>query len=133
MHLETLLDLIKHSPITHGVAAVVEHFLKGTQAIVPRLAVGACVVEGEGEAPRIATLLPPDTAPPVGRDPSRLFPGFADEQVFELDDGVTGSTFHLATPVGSLSAEERELGAHLREALGSMIEHARDYHQAVRK
>lgn len=133
MHLEALLDLIKRSPITQGVAAVVEHFLKGTQALVPRLAVGACVVEGEGEAPRIATLLPPGSTPPLGRDPSRLFPGFADEQVFELDDGHTGSTFHLATEAGSLTTAERELGVHLKEALGTMIEHARDYHQAMRK
>lgn len=133
MHLEALLDLIKRSPITQGVAAVVEHFLKGTQALVPRLAVGACVVEGEGEAPRIATLLPPGSTPPLGRDPSRLFPGFADEQVFELDDGHTGSTFHLATEAGSLTTAERELGVHLKEALGTMIEHARDYHQVMRK
>ncbi|HEU5074248.1 MAG TPA: ATP-binding protein [Polyangiaceae bacterium] len=133
MYLEALLDLIKHSPITHGVAAVVEHFLEGTRALLPNLAVGACVVEGDGEAPRIMTLLPPTTTPPVGRDPSRLFPGFADEQVFELDDGATGSTFHVAAEVGSLTAEEREIAVHLREALGSMIEHARDYHEAVRK
>src|SRR6187455_2544727 len=96
MHSQALLELVKLSPVTHGTAAVVEHFLKGARALLPTVAVGACVVDTDGETPRIAALLPPDTMPPVGRDPSRLFPGFADEQVFELDDGTVGSTFHLA-------------------------------------
>src|SRR6187399_2473686 len=96
MHLQALLDLIKHSPVTRGTAAVVEHFLTGARELLPTIAVGACVVDADGETPRIASLLPPGTAPPVGRDPSRMFPGFADEQVFELDDGTVGSTFHLA-------------------------------------
>lgn len=133
MHVEALLDLIKHSPITDGVAAVVEHFLKGTQALLPRLAVGACVVEGDGEAPRIAMLLPRGVTAPIERDPSRLFPGFADERVFELDDGSSGSTFHLAAEAGSLSVEEHELGGHFARSLESMIAHARNYHEAVQK
>src|SRR5687768_9888722 len=130
MHLQALLDLMKQSPVTQGTAAVVEHFLGGTRALLPSLAVGACVVDTDGETPRIASFLPPGTTPPVGRDPSRLFPGFADEQVFELDDGTVGSTFHLASAQRSLDAAERELGGHLQLALGCMLDHARQYQEA---
>jgi len=62
-----------------------------------------------------------------------MFPGFVDEQVFELDDGTVGSTFHLAVAERSLDAAERELGGHLQIALGCMLEHARHYHEAVRR
>lgn len=131
MDLKPILDLTTTAPITQGLSAVIDHFLTGASRVLPGVAVGACVVDSPGGVPIIATRLPPGIEGPIGRDPSRLFPGFRDERVLELADGTQGSTFHLAHATALLTASEIELGEILNQAFGAMLDHARQFQQRI--
>src|SRR5450432_3418539 len=99
---DVLLRLSLRLPIDVELEQVTREFVDGLQAILPSAAIGACVVNN-GSEPVVVSRLPPGMALGVGRDPTRLFPGFHDERIFELDDGAAGSTLHLASPQQSLS------------------------------
>src|SRR5690606_15776700 len=131
--LRPILELSNRAPLSAGLAPVIDHFLSGSAALLPGVAVGACVIDSTGGGPLISTLLPSGTTPPLGRDPSRLFPGFHDETVFELGDGARGSTFHLACERALLSPAQTELGARLTEAFGPMLRHARDLTRSMKQ
>lgn len=133
MDLKPILTLLETSPVTKGVPAVVDHFLSGAQTMAPETAFGACVVDTHGEASVIKTLLPSGSLPPVGRDPSRLFPGYEDELVLELEDGAKGSTFHVSSEQGALSSAQCELADEFAKAFAAALRYAREIERAIRR
>jgi signal transduction histidine kinase len=90
---DVLLALALDAPIENGPAEVVERFLDGLAALLPHLALGACVITEPGERPLVSVRLPPGASDAMQRDPTRLFPLLRDERVLPLDDA---STFHVA-------------------------------------
>jgi len=66
----------------------------------------------------------------IERDPARLFPGFQDERIFDLDDGAVGSTLHLASPLQALSPLQMQIGTHAALLLAAALRRARQYMRA---
>jgi len=97
-----LLDL----PFSDGDAAAVQAFVDALGAALPAHAVGVCLV---------GAAVPSDDAAPSeprprqrvfvhlgagrarGVDPTRIFPGYAHERVFDLGGEAAGSTLHVAS------------------------------------
>lgn len=92
---DVLLALALDLPIDSGPAEVTERFLDGLSALLPHLALGACVITDPGERPAISVRLPPGASDAMQRDPTRLFPLLREERVLPLDDA---STFHVGSP-----------------------------------
>jgi two-component system, NtrC family, sensor kinase len=90
---DVLLALALDLPVEAGPSEVVERFLDGAAALLPHLALGACVITDPGERPHISVRLPPGASDAMQRDPTRLFPVLREERVLPLDDA---STFHVA-------------------------------------
>ncbi len=95
---DVLLRLSLSLPIDVELDQLTAEFMDGVSTILPTAAFGACVVSSSGAAPVVLSRLPLGMARNIERDPSRLFPGFHDERIFELEDGAVGSTLHLASP-----------------------------------
>jgi two-component system NtrC family sensor kinase len=89
---DVLLALALDLPLEAGPGEVVERFLDGLAALLPHLALGACVITEPGERPLISVRLPPGASDAMQRDPTRLFPLLREERVVPLDDA---STFHV--------------------------------------
>lgn len=89
---DVLLALALDLPLETGPAEVVERFLDGLAALLPHLALGACIITDPGERPLISVRLPPGASDAMQRDPTRLFPLLREERVVPLDDA---STFHV--------------------------------------
>jgi len=66
----------------------------------------------------------------IERDPTRLFPGFHDERIFELEDGALGSTLHVAGPLQALSPLQTQIGTQAALLLGAAVRRARLYMRA---
>jgi signal transduction histidine kinase len=90
---DVLLTLALELPLEAGPAEVVERFLDGAAALLPHLALGACVITEPGERPFVSVRLPPGASDAMQRDPTRLFPILREERVLPLDEA---STFHVA-------------------------------------
>lgn len=90
---DVLLALALDLPLEAGPGEVLERFLDGLAALLPHLALGACVIIDPGERPLISVRLPPGASDAMQRDPTRLFPLLREERVVSLDDA---STFHVA-------------------------------------
>jgi signal transduction histidine kinase len=91
---DVLLALALDLPIDAGPTEVTERFLDGLSALLPHLALGACVITEPGERPAISVRLPPGASDAMQRDPTRLFPILREERVMPLDDA---STFHVGS------------------------------------
>lgn len=89
---DVLLALALDLPLEAGPREVVDRFLDGLAALLPHLALGACVITDPGERPLISVRLPPGSSDAMQRDPTRLFPILREERVVPLDDA---STFHV--------------------------------------
>jgi signal transduction histidine kinase len=89
---DVLLALALDLPLESGPGEVVERFLDGLAALLPQLALGACVITEPGERPLVSVRLPPGGSDAMQRDPTRLFPLLREERVVPLDDA---STFHV--------------------------------------
>jgi signal transduction histidine kinase len=89
-----LLALALDLPLDSGPAEVTDRFLDGISALLPHLALGACVITEPGERPAISVRLPPGASDAMQRDPTRLFPLLREERVLPLDDA---STFHVGS------------------------------------
>ncbi len=89
---DVLLALALDLPLEAGPSEVVERFLDGLAALLPHLALGACVIPEPGERPLVSVRLPPGASDAMQRDPTRLFPLLREERVVPLDDA---STFHV--------------------------------------
>lgn len=130
--LEELLSLSLAVPFDAGAPAVAAQCLDVLAKLLPRAAIGVCLVRPDANEPLLETRLPPGSRAAEGRDPTRLFPGAAAEQVFAVDDGTGGSTLHVAADdasevaVGSVCSRLAERGSRL---LGVALRRADAYRQ----
>jgi signal transduction histidine kinase len=83
-----------------------------------------------GSAPVVVSRLPVGMPVSLGRDPTRLFPDFHDERIFELEDGASGSTFHVASAEQALSPLQTQIGTQAALVLASAVRRARLYLRA---
>ncbi|HEY3668937.1 MAG TPA: histidine kinase dimerization/phospho-acceptor domain-containing protein, partial [Polyangiaceae bacterium] len=127
---DVLLRLSLSLPIDVELEQLTREFADGLASILPNAAIGACVVSTDGAGPVVVSRMPVGMAVSVGRDPTRLFPGFHDERIFELEDGATGSTLHLASPLQALSPLQTQIGTHAALVLAAATRRARKYFRA---
>ncbi len=124
---DVLLRLSLNLPIDADLEQVARDFVEGLQSILPTAAIGACVVSHNGATPIVVSRLPVGMAVAMGRDPARLFPGFHDERVFELEDDPFGSTLHLAAGQQVLSPLQTQIGTQAALVLAAAVRRARQY------
>jgi two-component system, NtrC family, sensor kinase len=120
---DVLLALALDLPVEVGPAEVVERFLDGAAALLPHLALGACVITDPGERPLISVRLPPGASDAMQRDPTRLFPILREERVLPLDDA---STFHVGMN-GSLAPLDLQIAERAALVLARSISRARGF------
>lgn len=105
--LGALLDCACRMNLKGGPSGVAREVLDTLAAVFPSRAFGVCLVEVDGGDPWVEMRLPVGSPDP-GRNPTRLFPDFCDEHVFELE-GLSGSTLHVASLAGRFEGEAPEL------------------------
>ncbi|HET7538679.1 MAG TPA: ATP-binding protein [Polyangiaceae bacterium] len=127
---DVLLRLSLSLPIDVELDQLAREFMDGLGALLPSAAFGVCVVSTSGAAPVVISRLPAGMALNIERDPARLFPGFHDERIFELEDGAVGSTLHLASPLQALSPLQTQIGTHAALLLAAAVRRARQYMRA---
>jgi len=127
---DVLLRLSLALPIDAELEQVARDFVEGLQSILPTAAIGVCLVSHNGANPIVVSRLPVGVAAAMGRDPTRLFPGFHDERVFELEDDAFGSTLHLATNHQVLSPLQAQIGAQAALVLAAAVRRARLFMRA---
>jgi signal transduction histidine kinase len=127
---DVLLRLSHSLPIDAPLEQLVREFMDGLCSLLPTAACGACVVSTSHAAPVELSRLPVGMAINIERDPTRLFPGFNDERIFELEDGAVGSTLHLARPLQALSPLQTQIGTQAALLLAAAVRRARLYMRA---
>jgi signal transduction histidine kinase len=127
---EMLLRLSLSLPIDVELEQVTREFLDGLQALLPSLAIGVCVVNGNAAGSIVISRLPVGASFSVGRDPTRLFPGFHDERIIELEDGAVGSTLHLACATQAMSPLQSQISTQAALVLAVAVRRARVYTRA---
>ena len=127
---DVLLRLSLSLPIDVELDQLTREFMDGLSTILPSAAFGVCIVSSNGAAPVVSSRLPVGGAQNLGRDPTRLFPDFHDERIFELEDGATGSTLHLASAQQALSPLQMQIGTQAALVLASAVRRARLYTRA---
>lgn len=127
---DVLLRLSLALPIDVELDQLSREFMEGLSTLLPSAAFGVCVVSTTGTAPVVLSRLPVGMALNIGRDPTRLFPGFHDERIFELEDGATGSTLHLASSLQALSPLQMQIGTQAALVLAAAVRRARQYMRA---
>ncbi len=131
---DVLLRLSTALPIDVSSEDLGRLFLDGVAMLFPGSAVGICIVQAGRAEPVMVHRLAPGMRRGPERDPSRLFPTFGEERVFELDDGsgTSGSTFHVARelPGETLSPLRREIAEHAALVLGAALGRLRTYARA---
>ena len=120
---DVLLALALDLPIEAGPTEVVERFLDGAAALLPHLALGACVITDPSESPLISVRLPPGASDAMQRDPTRLFPILREERVLPLDDS---STFHVGAH-GPLPPLDLQIAERAALVLGRSLNRARGF------
>lgn len=143
--LERLVVAACESPVKDGEEAVVHHFIETLGEVFPEAGVGACLV------PAPASHSSPDLSRPApveqqvwrslpegeeqraeGRDPTRLFPGYAYERVLAAE--THGTTLHVACDDPSIDEEGSSLLVVAERAarlLGRNLELARNHAKAT--
>jgi len=127
---DVLLRISLSLPIDVELDQLTREFMDSLSTILPTAAFGACVVSSNGSTPVVVSRLPVGMALTMERDPTRLFPGFHDERIFELEDGAAGSTLHLASPLQALSPLQMQIGTQAAALLGAAVRRARQYIRA---
>ncbi|MET0792432.1 MAG: hypothetical protein ABW061_13005, partial [Polyangiaceae bacterium] len=127
---DVLLRLSLSLPIDAELDQLTREFMDGLSTLLPSAAFGACVVSNNGSAPVVISRLPVGMTLNLGRDPTRLFPGFHDERIFELEDGAAGSTLHLASAQQALSPLQMQIGTQAALVLAAAVRRARLYMRA---
>ncbi len=120
---DVLLALALDLPVEAGPSEVVERFLDGISALLPSLALGACVITDPGDRPLVSVRLPPGASDAMQRDPTRLFPILREERVLPLDDA---STFHVGTN-GTLAPLELQIAERAALVLGRSLQRAQGF------
>jgi two-component system, NtrC family, sensor kinase len=103
--LDRLVVAACEMPVAAGEAAVVEFLVRALSEIFPHCGVGACFVP-QPTSTSVPNLPPSEQrlfkfvpegeqGRAVGMDPTRLFPGFRFERVFDVEEGLT--TLHFAS------------------------------------
>jgi signal transduction histidine kinase len=105
--LDTLLDTAIALPIDQGETAVMRTVVDTIVAILPDWGVGACLVPAlSKQAQTVYKACPPgEEHRGVGVDPTRLFPGYGCERVYDVEGTGIGSTLHLASDDPSTNDE----------------------------
>jgi len=127
---DVLLRLSLTLAIDVEIDQLVRDFMDGLASLLPTAAFGACIVSSTSAAPVVLSRLPVGLALNIERDPTRLFPGFHDERIFELEDGAVGSTLHLASPLQALSPLQTQIGIQAAAVLSAAVRRARQYMRA---
>jgi len=127
---DVLLRLSLSLSIDVELEQLTREFADGLATILPNAAIGACVVSTDGSGPVVVTRMPVGSVLSVRRDPTRLFPGFHDERIFELEDGAAGSTLHLASQLQALSPLQMQIGTQAALVLAAATRRARLYFRA---
>jgi two-component system, NtrC family, sensor kinase len=127
---DVLLRLSLSLPIDVELDQLMREFMDGLSTLLPSAAIGACVVSSDGAAPIVLSRLPVGMAVNIERDPTRLFPGFHDERIFDLEDGAAFSTLHLASPLQALSPLQTQIGTQAALLLAAAVRRARLYMRA---
>jgi two-component system NtrC family sensor kinase len=128
---DVLLRLANSLPIDVACEDLGRVFLDGVAVLFPGAALGICLVQAGQAQPVVIYRLGSGVRRGPERDPSRLFPTYAEERVFELDDGsgTSGSTFHVARDAASepLSPLRREIAHQAATVLGAALGRVRSY------
>lgn len=131
---DVLLRLSTTLPIDVSSEDLGRLFLDGVSLLFPGSAIGICIVQPGRPEPVIVHRLAYGMKRGPERDPSRLFPAFGEERVYELDDGsgTSGSTFHVAREQGDepLSPLRREIAEQAALVLGAALGRLRTYSRA---
>lgn len=146
--LDQLVTSIIDLPYADGDEAVAQALVDALGEILPGHAVGACLVgdavpqvegaRGTRARQQVLQHVPEGAAGrTAGIDPTRLFPGWACERVFDLGAAAPGSTLHVAGDDPSLEDDGAAVLVARRtaSAFGPALAHARTYgvaHRAVR-
>jgi two-component system, NtrC family, sensor kinase len=131
---DVLLRLSNSLPIDVTFEDLGRVFLDGVAVLFPEAALGICMVQAGRPEPIVVYRLGAGLRRGPERDPSRLFPTYAEERIYELDDGsgTSGSSFHVARSAGSdaLSPLRREIAAQAATVLGAALGRLRAYGRA---
>jgi two-component system NtrC family sensor kinase len=131
---DVLLRLSTTLPIDVSPEDLGRIFLDGVSILFPASALGICIVQAGRAEPVVVHRLPTGMRRGPERDPTRLFPTFVEERIFELDDGsgTSGSTFHVARDSAhdSLSPLRREIAEQAATVLGAALDRLRTYARA---
>ena len=128
-------------PIERGETAVMEFLGKSLAEILPTFGIGACLVPmpvststpnlsaGPSSGQRVFKHVPDDKQGRVeGMDPTRLFPGFAFEKIFEVEPH--GTTLHIASDEDVDDAAQLHLMQRAALAMSRGLALARDHEKA---
>ncbi len=128
---DVLLRLSTTLPIDVSSEELGRLFLDGAAMLFPGCALGVCLVQAGRAERAVVYRLPPGRRRGPERDPSRLFPSYAEERIYELADGsgVSGSTLHVARDTGHepLSPLRREIAEQAAMVLGAALARLRAY------
>jgi signal transduction histidine kinase len=129
-----LLRLSTSLPIDVAPDELGRIFLDGVALLFPSSALGICIVQAGRTEPVVVFRLPPGKLRGPERDPSRLFLSYAEERIYELEDGsgASGSTLHVAREAHQepLSPLRREMAEQAALVLGAALGRVRTYSRA---
>jgi signal transduction histidine kinase len=129
--IDRLLVVLGELPVAAGEEAVARALVDEVGVILPAHAVGVCYVAGPGGDQRVFACVPVvGNLRARGADPTRVFPGFSHERVFDVVGVTSGTTLHIAGDDASLD-DPRSPASHIArraaEGLSRALEHARAY------
>lgn len=131
---DVLLRLSNSLPIDIACEDLGRMFLDGVALLFPGAALGICMVQAGRAEPVVLYRLGSGMRRGPERDPSRLFPTYPEERIYELDDGsgTSGSTFHVARngTTEALSPLRREIAEQAATVLGTALGRLRIYARA---
>jgi two-component system, NtrC family, sensor kinase len=129
--IDRLLVLLGELPVASGEEAVVRALVDSVGELLPMHAVGVCYVAGASGEQRIFACVPVFEKSRVrGADPTRVFPGFSHERVFDVAGVTSGTTLHLAGDDVALDDPRSPpfyIARRAAEGLSRALEHARAY------
>jgi len=131
---DVLLRLSTTLPIDIAPEDLGRMFLDGVALLFPGAALGICTVQAGRAEPVVLYRLARGMRRGPERDPTRLFPTYAEERIYDLDDGsgTSGSTFHVARESAQepLSPLRREMAEQAASVLGAALSRLHTYARA---